>query len=423
MATTNTQLDSGHRDHNQTSAPILPGSSKGPPKRLYNHPPALWDGLPVIDLDRLALREIDRRNALRSKKQVILKPKRKTNDIIRFARRGGPDLSHLRGYASIQDPRRDTQIEYVDWDEAGSSDSMMVLSTYNTAFECHLATHNVYTHGRNLEPDNLAELREALKKRRPSVSSSLTAKDYHAFVKSNDSVLTEQAVALRVMPKILGPDAAGYHCAEDLAMDGLARVVQGTPVPRPDYFDGVPYADVDPRIIAELKGSIVPMTHVDSIKCPLAPNFFLEIKGPKGGDPVILRRQICHYGSFGIRAMHALETVGRGQPAAADDDDDDGRATIPHVFTATYYSETAHLVIYCHYMSAPTTAATSAEDGVVGQGNPAYHMKLLKQYHLSDDFETFVQGVTALRNVRSMAKDVRDRLVEAANRSVREGKA
>ena len=296
---------------------------------------------------------------------------------------------------------------------------MVVSRPYNAAFERHLATHNVYTHVQNLEHDNFDGLREALQKHRPS-ASSLTAEDYRAFLESSYYVLTEQAVALHVMPKILGTDAARYHCAENLAMDGLASVVQGTPVPRPDYFDGVRYADVDPRVIAELKGSIVPMTNVDSIRCPLAPNFFLEIKGPDG-DPATLPRQICHYGSFGVRGMHALDTVGRGQPADADDadDDDDVRAIVPHVFTATYYSKTAHLAIYCHYMSAPTTA----EDGASGQGNPAYHMRLLEQYHLSDKFETFVQGVTALRNVRSMAKNARDRLVEAANRSVRDAKA
>ena len=72
---------------------------------------------------------------------------------------------------------------------------------------------------------------------------------------------------------------------------------------------------------------------------------------------------------------------------------------------------TARLAIYCHYMSGP-----AAEGGIA----PLYHMKELSEYHLSDDFDSFVEGVTALRNARSMARDVRDRLMEAANRSSQE---
>ena len=51
---------------------------------------------------------------------------------------------------------------------------MVVSRPYNAAFERHLVMHNVYTDAQNLEPDNLDGLRDALEKRRPSVSS-LTA--------------------------------------------------------------------------------------------------------------------------------------------------------------------------------------------------------------------------------------------------------
>ncbi|KAK5189051.1 hypothetical protein LTR96_010934 [Exophiala xenobiotica] len=74
-------------------------------RNLPRHrPPSFWDTLSKIRLSRGALREFDRRN-IEEKVQspCTITPKveyptgRARLLVKRFARRGGPDLSHLRG--------------------------------------------------------------------------------------------------------------------------------------------------------------------------------------------------------------------------------------------------------------------------------------------------------------------------------------
>ncbi|KAM3473738.1 hypothetical protein MY8738_008244 [Beauveria namnaoensis] len=60
-----------------------------------NFPPEFWDSLSKVWLTPRALREKDRRNSLRSPAAPIIKT---AATLARFARRGGPDLGHLRGY-------------------------------------------------------------------------------------------------------------------------------------------------------------------------------------------------------------------------------------------------------------------------------------------------------------------------------------
>ena len=308
------------------------------------------------------------------------------------------------------------------------------LTPYDDHFEVHLENHGVYMDDYVVQPANVDELRLALQQRRPS-ASPVSMDEYQAFLEANIDACDQQAVAADVVPKMLGPeDACGYHSAEEVTMTGLDAVVEHGPFPKPYHFDGIPYAAVDKRVADELQGSIVPVSvaadtdTAEYHKCPVAPNFFLEVSGPRGSGAV-LERQICHYGSFGVRAMQELERVGNraSRSIVAADAQADGQTTPTingsattaaaaaapnaYVFTATYHSLTARLAIYCHYMSGP-----AAEGGIA----PLYHMKELSEYHLSDDFDSFVEGVTALRNARSMARDVRDRLMEAANRSSQE---
>ncbi|KAI9899450.1 hypothetical protein N3K66_005911 [Trichothecium roseum] len=377
METTKNQDGCGEvRDRGPSSKFVY--TRRGPRRHYFTHDAEVWDEAPKIYLTKLALREIDKRNALRKRPMKIVKQKLMTNNLSRFARRGGPDLSHLRGLSTrpveeaLATPASGVELSPESTEEASEQDpGTKSLTPYDDHFEVHLENHGVYMDDYVVQPGNVDELRLALKKRRLS-ASPLSMDDYQAFLEANSDACDEQAVAADVVPKMLGPeDACGYHSAEEVTMTGLDAVVEHGPFPKPYHFDGIPYPAVDKRVADELQDSIVPVPITASTgtpeyhKCPVAPNFFFEVSGPRGSGAV-LERQICHY---------------------------------------------ARLAIYCHYMSGP-----AAEGGVTS----LYHMKELNEYHLSDNLDSFVEGVTALRNARSVARDVRDRLMEAANRSSRE---
>lgn len=68
-----------------------------------NFPPHFWDSLSKVWLTPRALRELDRRNdakppATNSAAPISVTP----TPLARFARRGGPDLGHLRGVGPVR---------------------------------------------------------------------------------------------------------------------------------------------------------------------------------------------------------------------------------------------------------------------------------------------------------------------------------
>lgn len=72
--------------------------------QCHHRPPSFWDTLSKVRLSRSALKEFDRRN-IQETGQPCAEPipitkvsaQRARQQLKRFARRGGPDLSHLRG--------------------------------------------------------------------------------------------------------------------------------------------------------------------------------------------------------------------------------------------------------------------------------------------------------------------------------------
>lgn len=91
-----------------------------------------------------------------------------------------------------------------------------------------------------------------------------------------------------------------------------------------------------------LAGHIVPSTMLDK---PLAPNVFLEVKGPDG-NAAVATRQVRYDGAISSRAMHSLQNYGVETPQY------DGK---PHTFSFTYHVGTGTLQEYVHHMTAPTT--------------------------------------------------------------------
>lgn len=160
----------------------------------------------------------------------------------------------------------------------------------------------------------------------------------------------------------------------------------------PDFFDGIHPVSIEKEVRTSLNKMIIPTNHGQA---PVAPNFFLEAKAPKGGADV-LQRQACLDGAYGTRAMHALQNYGKETPEY------DGNA---YTFSSTYHAGTGTLSLYTHHVTAPTSEG----------GLPEYHMTKLRGFDLTDTPDTFIAGISAFRNSREVAQRYRDRFILEAN--------
>lgn len=262
---------------------------------------------------------------------------------------------------------------------------------YDPNFELHLIDHGVHPEEFSDEPE-LTEIVSKLTERRLSLSPSrFSDGDFKAFRQSNRRAKSEAEVLAHVVPTTLGSNQTMYPSARDTTFGNLERITDGSIVPaKPDIYDGAYPAALLPSVRKELFHHIVPSSTQDK---PMAPNLFMEVKGP-AGDLAVAMRQAQYNGAVGSRAVHTLQNYGNDKPQY------DGQA---YTFSSTYHGAT--LTIYAHHTTAPTT------DG----GRPEYHMTQVKAYALTSDRDTFVQGATALRNVRDLAKCHCDRFIQAAN--------
>ncbi|KAI0855422.1 hypothetical protein F4860DRAFT_35055 [Xylaria cubensis] len=102
-------------------------------------------------------------------------------------------------------------------------------------------------------------------------------------------------------------------------------------------------------------------------------------------------------GAYGARAMHALQNYGMKQTIY------DGNA---YTFSATFI--TKFLQLYAHHVVAPTTPG----------GAPRYCMTSIDGYWLGKN-ENYSEAVRALRNLRVIAQEARDRFIKVANTRAR----
>ncbi|KAK8148182.1 hypothetical protein G3M48_000222 [Beauveria asiatica] len=259
-------------------------------------PPQFWDSLLKVWLTPRALREKDRRNGARPPATTSPAPTAFTaTTLARFARRGGPDLRHLRGGKVMAD--------------------ILPIIRGNT---------NIPNKG-NLPFANL------------------------------DSI------------------------TDGITVDAV-----------PDLYDGSHSIELHKTVRQDLGKTVIPTSHG---RAPVAPNFFVEAKAPRGGADVA-KRQACLDGAVGARAMHSLQNYGEDEPVY------DGNA---HTYSSTYHN--GQLMLYAHHLTAPTA------DGE----RPEYHMTQIDTWGMTGNIETFRRGAAAFRNARELARGQRERLIQTAN--------
>ncbi|EJP67430.1 uncharacterized protein BBA_03210 [Beauveria bassiana ARSEF 2860] len=372
-----------------------------------NFPPEFWDSLSKVWLTSRALREKDRRNSLRSPAAPIIKT---AATLARFARRGGPDLGHLRGYpepeqtaemnpnrSSVPSTRRTKSTNATN-----GPPKVKRSSAYDRDFEQKLVDCSIYPKGHEFyrndlpEPDNLDDITRTLSAPRGSLSPSrFDQTAFKTFTLANDRVLAENVVMSEILPTILGNHK--FPSAGNIPFTNLDTMTDGRTVDAvPDLYDGLYPDQVDQAMRQDLNKTIIPSTNG---RAPIVPNFFLEAKAPRGGAD-IAKRQACLDGALGARAMHSLQTYGE---ETQENPSYHGNA---YTFTSTYHDGT--LRIYTHHTTAPTAE---------GQP-PGYHMTQVRAFNLTDTPKSFIEGATALRNARDLARQRREGFLQAAKAKV-----
>ncbi|KAH8781060.1 hypothetical protein F5883DRAFT_685314 [Diaporthe sp. PMI_573] len=164
--------------------------------------------------------------------------------------------------------------------------------------------------------------------------------------------------------------------------------------PKPDIYYGSISQQLNPTVRNELGHHIAPSAAYNR---PIVPNFFLEVKGPDG-TPAVMMRQIRHDGAVGARAIHSLQNYGAKEPVY------DGKA---YTYSSAY--QNGHLQLYAHH----TTAAPG--------GQPEYHTSELRDFAMRGSRENFLEGATAFRNARDLAREHRDTFIRHANSKLQVG--
>lgn len=105
----------------------------------------------------------------------------------------------------------------------------------------------------------------------------------------------------------------------------------------------------------------------------MAPNCYLEVKGPEG-SAAVARRQACYDGAIGARGMLSLHSYGKETMIY------DNRA---YTISSTYYDQ-----MYATHFTPPTDA----------EKPPEYQMTYLGAWALTGSREQSQHGAAAFRN-------------------------
>lgn len=258
---------------------------------------------------------------------------------------------------------------------------------YDRAFQQHLIDHQIFPDGYEYpdgrsppEPNNLEDISDVLAQLRASLSPSrFSNDDFRKFKRADTHASKEREVTTTVIPIIEGNVGDTKCVADEIPFANLDHLTDGTLVPgNPDLYYGARPEQIDRNIRSKLEGQIVPSTQHD---LPVAPNFFLAVKGPDGSLSVAAR-QASYDGALGARAIYSLQSF-KSEPRY-----DDNAYTI----TSIYHG--GQLKMYTSHPIQPS----------IPGGRPGYIMTQIKTFSLTGDVDTFRKGAAAFRNGREWAK-------------------
>jgi hypothetical protein len=273
-------------------------------------------------------------------------------------------------------------------------------SAYDANFRQHCVDNRIYppfykfpNGQRPAKPANLDEIRKALKVQRRSLSPSIATETVFENFQDRNTTKSEGTVMRNIIPVIAGNDDIPNE--GNLLFTNLTSLTKNMTVnPNPDFFDGAHAGLVDSTVRDALDNIIVP-TKKSGV--PLAPNLFLEAKGPSGSLEVA-EGQIMLNGAHGTKIMFALQNYLVEEPIY------DGNA---YTFTAIYID--GYLKLYAHHATAPQQP----------EEQPDYYTTQINAYALTGNHEAWLNGQEAFRNLRKLAQQYRNEFIDRANERAR----
>ena len=254
-------------------------------------------------------------------------------------------------------------------------------------------------------PCNWADINERLEQPRPSLSPSQFSYDrFREFKRADAHVCKENKVTKKVIPIIEGK-IEDERCVEgDVLFTNFTSLTQDycmkdelvdseLTAAKPDLYYGARPEQLRREIRDKLSRHIIPSKQ-DHL--PIAPNFFLEAKGPDGFLSVA-GKQACYDGALGARGIHSLQSY--GDPKAVYDN---------NAYTISSIYHGGQLKMYTSHPAQPD-----------GPGSrPEYYMNQINTWGMTGNAETFRKGAAAFRNARDWAKEQRDDAIRKANERV-----
>ncbi|KAH7309914.1 hypothetical protein B0I35DRAFT_453500 [Stachybotrys elegans] len=250
-----------------------------------------------------------------------------------------------------------------------------------------------YPNGDELpEPENIDDIKRVLEQPRKSLSPSRFSKEeFKKFKRADAHATKESRVVATVIPIIEGDAGDPRGVASDVAFSNLDHLTDGSLVcAKPDLYYGARPEQWKKEVREALSNFIVPSTQDDLL---IAPNNFLEVKGPDGSLSVATR-QATYNAALGSRALHALQSYGMEQIH-------DNKA---YTLTWTYHG--GHLKAYASHPIPPSTPGMQS----------GYAMTQVNSWSLTGNVDIFRQGAAAYRNGRDWAKLQRDQAIAQANK-------
>ncbi|OAG41332.1 hypothetical protein AYO21_04495 [Fonsecaea monophora] len=361
-----------------------------------------WDSLSKITLTLTSLREYDRRVHKETDLPNLYSLTSNAGDptgqarqrLKRFARRGGPDLSHLiGGLEKLADrvPRLD---------DTATSAAERFVQMVN--LEKKLIRNGLYPPGYKFpndshqpKPLNFLDIRTSLASRRLSVGTSqFDEEELQDFRAELEQAGTEATIMHKVIPIVTGNEGKKHRTELDNRFNNLEPLGKDMSVPQPDLYYGADPFTIDQRVQDELDQHIIPCTTGFR---PAAPNFFLELKGSDGSAREA-QLQALHDAAHGALAMHKLQNYGQVKPTY------DNKA---YSLATTFHPTGGMLSVFAVHPTPPT----------IPQGPTSYHMTLVNIYAMSGNEWNFREGLTAYRNARDLAKTYRDEFIKQANKA------
>jgi hypothetical protein len=245
------------------------------------------------------------------------------------------------------------------------------------------------------KPANWEDIKNVLLAHRES-HSAFSEEDFENFIQADAEAHNEDAVKDSVITKLLaigGPNGAqrNIRFTNLSPLDGFEE--DDLKKPQPDYYCGTPPEQLNSEVRHHLSKYIIPST---STNLPILANFFLEAKGPDGSLAVAIR-QACFNGVHGTRGI--LESLSYGHNELVYDNKAYTLSTIYHG---------GQLKIYTHYAACPN-----------GPGNLThYYMHQVAAIALTNNKDSYVQGLIALRNGVQWAKEMREIAIARMNEMV-----